>query len=85
MLLRNDFERRQRIRRDMLTQSTVPPIGGDDDIRRERLASTQRECSALRRCCDVADGGVVEKWHADGVEARTQDVVEILMLYVDSQ
>ena len=69
----------------MLTQSTVPTIGGDNDIRLERLASTQRKCSALRGCCDAADGGAVEKWHADGVEARTQDVVEILMLYVDSQ
>ena len=69
----------------MLTQSTVPTIGGDNDIRLERLASTQRERSALHGRCDVADGGVVEKWHAGGVEARMQDVVEILMLYVDSQ
>ncbi len=55
----NNLERRRPIRRDILTQSTMPPIGGYDDIRRERLAIIQRECSALGGCCDVVDGGAV--------------------------
>lgn len=80
MLLRDDLKRRH-VRCDAVAQCTVPPVSGDDNVCVECLASAQRERCTVGGRVDIVDGGVVKEWHALGVEARAQDVVQILVLW----